>query len=98
MGSQKRSSKKEEAATADLVTESTGFKNPNEFSHLLRPSRRKEKAEALLNNTIKTACQSFAKPEKIKLTKLFNFQECDEIISALESKLFLINFYNDNIF
>ena len=92
MGSQKRSSKKEEAATADLVAESSGFKNPNALPNLMRPSRRKQKAEALLNNTIKTACHSFAKPEKIKLTKLFNFQECDEIISALESKFFLINF------
>jgi len=39
---------------------------------------------------IKSACPSFAKPDEIKLTKVFSFQECDQIISVLEDLLKLV--------
>jgi hypothetical protein len=83
VGSQKRSSKKEEPVVAGFLAEAVGFKNPNALSKPVKLSRRKKKAEALLNNTLNT-CPTFAKPDQIKLTKVFNFQECHEIISVLE--------------
>ena len=83
MGSQKRSSKKEERDVDGFIAEAVGFKNPNALPKPVKLSRRKKKAEALLNNTFKT-CPTFAKPDQIKLTKVFNFQECSEIISVLE--------------
>ena len=75
----KRPAKKEEPAPAD------GFKNPNKLD--LKPTRlmkRKQKAAAALDSTIKSAMPSFAKTKKIKVRKLFSLQEADEVISALE--------------
>ena len=83
MGSQIRSSKKEEPDVAGFLLEAVGFENPNASSNPAKLCRRKKRADALLNNTFKT-CPTVAKPAQIKLTKVFNFQECGEIISALE--------------
>ena len=75
----KRPAKKEEPAPAD------GFKNPNMLD--LKPTRlekRKQKAAAALDSTIKSAVSSFAKLNKIKVRNLFSLQESDEAIAALE--------------
>ncbi|CBY39887.1 unnamed protein product [Oikopleura dioica] len=89
-GISKRSSKKEEPAATYSLPEA--FKDPNALSNALsvRLAKRKKKAEALLNNTIKSACPTFAKPDEIKLTKVFSFEECDQIISVLEDLLKLV--------
>ena len=58
VGSQKRSTKKKEPAVTDSLPEA--FKNSNALSKPVRLAKRKKKAEALLNNTIKSRHINFA--------------------------------------
>ncbi|CBY14043.1 unnamed protein product [Oikopleura dioica] len=89
VGSQKRSTKKEEPVAADSLSEA--FKNRNALSKPMRfLAKRKKKVEALFNDGIKNACPTFEKPEEIKFTKVFTFEECDQIISVLEDLLKLV--------
>ena len=83
VGSQKRSSEKEEPDVAGFLFEAVEFENPNASSNPAKLARRKKRAEAFVKNAF-DACPTFAKPAQLKLTKVFNFEECSEIISVLE--------------